>query len=284
MPARALAWGPDGHEIIATIAARHLTPEARQAASAILAGRALSDEDVAVWADDIRKGDRKETGPWHYVDIPLAASGYDAARDCKDGNCVVEQIARWRAVLADPHAAPAQREEALKFVVHLVGDLHMPVHCADRLDRGGNERTVVVAKTGEQTELHKLWDYELVRRLENGRTVEETAAALDAQGTLPATATGDDVIAWTNEGHRLAQTMSWANADGRTMSADESRPVVVDDAYLDRVQPVIARQLEIAGLRLAAVLNAALTPASNGADCAGTAPSPLAAFDGVLAQ
>jgi hypothetical protein len=159
----ALAWWDAGHQIVANIAERRLTPAAKRETNELLAlehQRHLSS--IASWADDIRR-DRHETASWHFVDIPLDASRYDPARDCKDGDCVVVQIVRFAHVLADPHAKPRARLEALKFVVHFVGDIHQPLHCENHGDHGGND--VHVGWFGKPTNLHAVWDGSIIEKM-----------------------------------------------------------------------------------------------------------------------
>jgi S1/P1 Nuclease len=94
-PLPAVAWGYQGHRMIADIAMDHLTPEARQSLRELLRDNDLAS--ISTWADDI-KNDRPETKPWHYVDIPSTAAGYLAARDCAAGDCVVAKIEQFEAV------------------------------------------------------------------------------------------------------------------------------------------------------------------------------------------
>ena len=124
-PPLGFAWGHEGHQVIALLAEKNMTPVALARAKAILGGASL--EDVASWADDYRR-DHRETGPWHYIDIPLADSKIDMARECPNGQCVIDQTQHFLTVLRDPKADPATRTEALKFVIHFVGDMHQPLH------------------------------------------------------------------------------------------------------------------------------------------------------------
>jgi hypothetical protein len=157
----AFAWGPEGHEVVALIAMRHLTPAASAEARPLLAIEGAPDiAAVASWADEYRHS-HPETGAWHYVDIPLDAAGYDPARDCPEGACVVARLADFVADLANRSLPTAEREIALKWVVHLVGDIHQPLHEEDNHDRGGND--VRVTWSGWHTNLHHAWDSDLVR-------------------------------------------------------------------------------------------------------------------------
>ena len=141
LPCLCHAWGGEGHQLVALIAEEHLTPAARAAVKELLDGGNISDAEVASWADEIRR-ERRETSPWHYVNIPHDADHFDRARDGRDGDNIIDAIQRETKVLADKTQPREKRVEALKFVVHLIGDLHQPLHCVDRNgDRGGASRS-----------------------------------------------------------------------------------------------------------------------------------------------
>ena len=143
-PAPALAWGPEGHEVVAHLAAMNLTPKARAQVAALLGGEAEASMAIAAnWADEIRDA-RPETSPWHFVNLENdRALGYIAARDCPRDACIVAQIDRQAAILRSNAPAPA-RAEALKFLIHFVGDSQQPLHAADNHDRGGNQVQVTL--------------------------------------------------------------------------------------------------------------------------------------------
>jgi hypothetical protein len=239
----ALAWGPEGHEVVALIAMRHLTPAASDEARRLLAVEGAPDIAAgASWADEHRHSHRG-TGSWHYVDIPLDAAGYDAARDCPACACVITKIVEFAAELADRSVSDAKREVALKWIVHLVGDVHQPLHDEDHRDRGGND--VRVTWAGRTTNLHHVWDSDLVRVA--GRNPEELTEQLDSNA--PAIATDGAPADWANEAHALAPgaySLPYSHRLGR-----RSR-------YVRRKVPVVELQLERAGLRLAALLNGTL--------------------------
>ncbi len=142
----------------ATLATTLLTAEAQaQVADILDPGATLAD--ISTWADEVRPS-RPNTGPWHYVNIPGEASGYDAHRDCRHG-CVVSAIEQSLRQLQDPSKDRAVRQEALQWVVPLVADLHQPLHAIGD-DRGGNDG--IVKFNGRQTNLHRLWDVDLIER------------------------------------------------------------------------------------------------------------------------
>jgi hypothetical protein len=272
----AMAWGPEGHAIVADIAQRHLAPAAAAQVADLLRLEGLHRLDqVASWADQHRK-EMPETGAWHYVDIPLAAPAFDAARDCAQDNCIVAKLEQSTRTLADHSATPAARLEALKWVVHLAGDIHQPMHAVDHDDKGGN--TVQVQFFGVGTNLHSVWDGRVIEHalgLQLGpdyaidhAAVQADAMQLDARITpaeraqwAPAgsLATLDArVVGWANESHRLAQQVAYTDLAKPSGAAWSGR-------YQARAWPVIRTRLEQGGVRLAELLDEALGgPASKG--------------------
>jgi S1/P1 Nuclease len=114
VPNPALAWGSEGHRIVAEIAEQHLEPAvARQVRELLAIENATTLAQVSTWADEIRP-QRRETAPWHFVDIPIrppagTPAAYDAVRDCPRGDCVVAAIGHFAAVLRDNSAPPRER-------------------------------------------------------------------------------------------------------------------------------------------------------------------------------
>lgn len=262
----ALAWGPDGHSIVAEVAQEHLSKQAADKVATLLGGRSLAS--IASWADDIRD-QRPETYNWHFVDIPLAVKTYNEKRDCKSdpakGDCIIAELERLRKDLSC--ASGPQQIEALKYAVHFVGDLHQPLHTVDE-KKGGNDIPVDVYMRGlatcatctashTDTNFHAAWDVSLIQhtvwnwgsyidRLDGGwMKSAEAAAEMPKANSSPINE--NSFVAWAEDTHRLASTIWYA------------RPAndVLDDRYLTDVLPVLDRQLGLAGLRLARLLNQA---------------------------
>lgn len=263
------AWGPEGHALVADMAQQHLTPAASAQVDALLKQEGFNRlDEISSWADANRK-ELPHTGGWHYVDIPLHAPSYVAQRDCPQGNCVVSKLEFYTQVLADKSATPAARLEALKWVVHLVGDVHQPLHAEDNDDKGGN--TVQVQFFGRGTNLHSVWDGQVIRQaldLQPGPNytfdhaiVQKDAMTLDASITdaqrttwgssVSLSSLGGDAIAWANESHLLAQQVAYTDLAKPSGDAWSQR-------YQAKAWPVVKTRLEQAGVRLAAVLNDAL--------------------------
>jgi hypothetical protein len=257
LPAVTRAWGREGHVIIASIATQHLSPRARQAVAQLLNGETLSD--VANWADEIR-GDRPETERWHFVDIPLGRRRYDATSDCRPtphGDCVIAATERFRRVLADARRRPRERAEALRFLVHLIGDLHQPLHCADDHDHGGNDVLVsffgqrLHPHTHQRWNLHAVWDSGMIGR--PGLSATRYAGQLQdllVAADLAALERGT-VVDWALEAHQAAVDHAY-----KTLPANKR----LGTAYFRDNLPVVDDLLAKAGVRLAGVLNSAFAP------------------------
>jgi hypothetical protein len=237
-------WWDLGHRIVARIADLRLTPHTRDAVRDILEGQSMAD--ASVWADNI-KNYRHDADPLHYVNIPLRATTYIPSRYCPNGRCIIAAIEEDRRLLADPAASRAVRAEALRFLIHFMGDLHQPLHDGDNGDRGGNQRQVIFL--GNPTNLHKVWDGELIDS--SGMNQETYLAYLRRQmGSMDLAALErGSVVDWAMEGHRIAAE----DAYGRL-----PRNGRIGRGYVDANRPVIDHQLIAAGVRLAKVLNDAL--------------------------
>jgi hypothetical protein len=248
-PANVYAWGPEGHEVVALIAANHLTPKASLAVRQLLGNQTLAS--VANFADAIRQS-HPETAQWHFVDIEITDNDFVPSRDCKEtnanneittGDCVVEAVKHFSEVLADTHQPKAKRITALKFLVHFVGDMHQPLHDADNQDRGGNN--VRVNFFGKSSNLHSVWDGGLITK--NGLDSSHFADQLDGavSGSNIAAMQAGDLGDWVIEAHQLAITNAYAIPNNH----------VIGNPYFQRNMPIVKLQLTRGGLRLARILN-----------------------------
>ncbi len=243
-----MAWGPEGHSLVARIAEAQLTPAARARVTAILApGQTLAS--IASWADEVRRS-RPETANWHFIDIPIDQSHLDMARDCPKGDCVITKIADLRKTLLNPATPPAQQREALMFLVHFIGDMHQPLHCSDNMDRGGN--SVHVTFFNRQTNLHSVWDSGLLGRLP---PADELFPGLSAESLRHRKKWSKGTVEqWAEQSHRAAQKIVY----GRLPKVAAGVPEPIGAEYEKIADPLIREQLEKAGARLAEVLNETL--------------------------
>ena len=245
----AQAWGEDGHRIVGLLAESELTPAARSEVQRLLAGEPEPTlAGVAAWADRIRDEPRwRHTGRWHWVNLPRTnPCTFDAARDCRNGDCVVGAIERQLALLSDRRNDDRVRREALKFVVHFIGDVHQPFHAGFGFDRGGNDTQLRFDRRGWN--LHSLWDSAMVTHV--GLSPEAYARQLRAAPALPA----DRLRALDGPPQQWALESCQAIHDHGLYPERRA----VGRGYLERHRPLAERRLRGAGARLAAALNEAL--------------------------
>ena len=246
----AFAWGAQSHRLVGKLAEAELEPAARAEVARLLAGEAEPTlAGIANWADELRDTDRalaRRTSRWHYVNIGESGCRYEAARDCRDGDCMVEAIRAQAALLADPGQPLEVRRDALKFVVHFVGDVHQPLHAGHAHDRGGNDFQVNDAGFG--TNLHALWDSRLMFR--QRLSDDAYAARLEA---MPV------VVPWASR-PLPADSPQWAETSCAIVLEEGFYPARarLDEAYFPRWTPVAEAQLRRAGTQLARLLNATL--------------------------
>lgn len=304
VPAQGWAWGCEGHRTVARIAARHLSTHARQQVHALLTAHPIDSRltrfcqpidpdpfvDGATWADDVR--DVQHTGAWHFLDIPRGARRGHAGAACpKKAGCVTTAIAAQIKILQS-RAPNAQRANALRYVIHLVGDLHQPLHCTTNDDRGGNcvpVRYFTTApvlqkeKDGKpiigdyKPNLHGIWDSSILATELKARsvTLSQLAPALDKRfsahipGWMAANVALED---WAWDSHELAETVAYGKLPKAIPDEADNGPATCDEAnhvaermlaldlrlaqpYQDAAVSVVDEQLTKAGVRLAKILN-----------------------------
>lgn len=235
VPARALAWGCEGHLLVALIAERHLRPHAREVAREILErvpiDRTLKRfcrvsgldafADASTWADDYRHVN-PDTAPWHYLDIPRGSGPGDLLQYCPAAGCVTRAITGEVALLRRASAPPEERAAALRFLIHFVGDVHQPLHATNNHDRGGNcvpvqyygrsPRERVLGSGDYHPNLHALWDTDILGRMMGGTSAQDFAAALDREFSARATVwqgAPRDPLAWAWESHEFAERVAY---------------------------------------------------------------------------
>ena len=264
------AWGAQGHRLVALIATARLSPVAQQNVTWLLDRETLAD--VSVWADRYRE-DNYQTYYWHFLNIPPEARSYNRDRDCprqptvaagssadKWRDCAVDRILYNRERLANLSLDRSDRAIALKFLVHLVGDLHQPFHALG-VGRGGNDIPVTVFGSDNCStdpavslpcNLHGVWDSSLIarRRLDDRRFVEVLDEKI-RRNRWDARAIGGPAE-WAMQSQGLGKA-ALVPARGH-----------VNEAYYEAKSPVIDERLALAGLRLAALLNDSLAAIPSG--------------------
>jgi len=237
-----LAWGPTGHRIVGHIAEMNLSPEVLKTVRKKFNINHLAN--VANWADAIKRSDHKPD-ILHYTNIAVNHRTYNQKRDCPRKRCVTEKIKEYESLLIDPESSRKTRKKALKFLVHLVADVHQPMHLGYEKDRGGNE--IAVTFGNKPTNLHRIWDRDLVFLA--GKTQLQFARQLNRSITPEnkkrwVGGTPDD---WSNESRALVLDIGYRLefSKGRELSLD----------YIRVGRKIVEERLQRAGIRLAEMLN-----------------------------
>lgn len=257
------AWSELGHRLVAELAEQRLSREARAEVRQLLAEEGQQGlGGIASWADALRQQDPplfKVSQKWHFINPVQGNCAFVMERDCPDGECIVAAInAQWR-LLADRSQPQDVRRNALKFVVHFVGDLHQPLHSGGRDDRGGNafqvnlrqsspaQRAGEGGRTVESgTNLHTVWD----SRILGSAGLSRTEYAQRLQRRLPRRAGRIDEkapLAWARETCELVEKRG-IYPDARVIGED----------YLEKFRPLAEERIAVAAVRLAALLEKAL--------------------------
>lgn len=266
-PAAAYAWGYFAHETTARIARANVSPTTRAAIARLIAHeralgtpecRVRSLAEAATWPDCIRRESWRwgYTAAWHYQTQPIGED-YDPRRNCAAGNCVLAQIERNHRLLADERLPGNVRLEALAFMVHFAGDIHMPLHSGDNADRGGND---VAASYGivPGRNLHSIWDGALAERAITAARPPLVRRYTAAERAALAGGTPAD---WGRESHALARDFVYPNALGRRPAPGEpAREASLSQDAIAAAVPVAARRVAQAGLRIADLLETAFAP------------------------
>lgn len=243
LPSPALAWGKTGHRVVATIADAQLSGLARAHIRELLGGAESLDE-AANWPDEMRSAPtqfwQKTATPWHYV--TLNGILYDEAPPEGDA---LEALNRFSATLRDPNASLADKQLALRFIVHLVGDLHQPLHVGKCCDKGGND--VKVKWFGRDLNLHSVWDSALVD--------EQQLSFTEYASKLQRHTSSADVIAWWDVNPRDWISESAQIRETVYPNMPAKGPPELSWSYAYQFTPVMERRLAQAGVRLAAYLN-----------------------------
>lgn len=230
------SWGysDDGHKIVAKIAWDNLTPNTKQEVQKILGVGEQSFIDASLWADKVRGQWRyRHLKPLHYVNI--LDGHYNPKRDCKKGKCVVQAIEDFSKKVTSSDVK--QRKLALRMLIHLIADIHQPLHAGRKEDLGGNKYPVKYKD--EEIRLHKVWDGTLVDLIDSNwkRVITKLPALEGAELREP--------VAWAEQSHSLAINYAYTTPKNKELS----------EAYLKQATKVTAEQLSLAAWRLAQWLN-----------------------------
>ena len=268
LPAQAHAWGFFAHRTTAEIADENISDDTRSSMQRLFAAAPLlatpeckleTIEDASVWPDCVRRTRWRwgYTAAWHYRTAPVCEA-YNPRSNCSGGNCVTAQIERSQRLLADEGLPAHIRLEALAFMVHFIGDVHMPLHSGDHEDRGGNDIATAYG-IAPGLNLHWIWDGPLAERaitsaevpLVRRYTADERAAL---GGGTPAD--------WGRESWQTSRDFVYPEAFDRPVCEGDDLPdetsLTQDD--IERAIPISQRRVTQAGVRIAEYLDAAFAP------------------------
>ena len=240
IPAMTFAWGPKGHDTVAYIAEQHLSKKTLKKVTEILEGHSLVY--VANWMDNAsHTDDYAYTKTWHYVNVDpeegtYANSKKDAAGDAVTAiNAIVDNLKSGELTLEEERAQ-------LMMLIHIVGDIHCPMHAGRKSDRGGNGTKVKYF--GSQKKLHSVWDSEIVESAHRWSHTEwqvQVDRATPKQVKAYAQGTAND---WIEETVQLANDIYTTSTTGENLSYD----------YVAAYAPTLEEQFLKGGIRLAKLL------------------------------
>jgi len=238
-------WGRTGHRVSAMVAESRLTPVAAAAVRSLLEpGESLAD--ASTWADEQREEPR--SGPWHYVNVPISEARYDP-KFCSPDGCVVSKVEDFERVLSDPRALRAEKQEALRFLVHFIQDLHQPLHVGDTGSRGGN--LVQVRFFDVASNLHQVWDFRVMEwhSTDEGTWLRELNALATPQ--MAAAWSKGSVEDWATESLAEARLAYCLPGTDRLIPSGTK----LGEDYCRFALPIIQVRLAQSAVRLAATLN-----------------------------
>ncbi|KAF4689562.1 hypothetical protein FOZ60_001541 [Perkinsus olseni] len=284
-----LAWGPDGHATVADAGNKFFNDNANKAVAEIL-GEGVRMADFASWPDRVLHGPDRSEWEWsaglHFADVEQCHFVY--SRDCKDDYCVAGGIKNYTRQVADTSLPLEQRQVALKFLMHFMGDIHQPLHVGRHSDYGGNTIKVDMKFANyEHGALHKAWDEKMIDQLE-GSQYDGDYVQQDANYSTPLAdrdmfwgITVSDILEELSEGGAFHDKIPMWIADCETNGLDEcvntmaeesaliacgdsyrhvngdeieSGDVLPMEYYDDRIQ-VVEEQLAKGGVRFAWIMN-----------------------------
>lgn len=238
---QALAWGQIGHRITGKIAEDYLSESARTAVRALLPNESLAE--ASSYADEQRSNPaefwQKVAGPYHYVTVPKGKHYHDVGAP-EEGDSVTA-LAMFRETLKNKDASIEDKQLALRFIVHIIGDLHQPLHAGDGTDRGGND--VKVRFFWQDSNLHRVWDSQMLDRRQLSYTEwSEWLGQKISEEQVEQWWEADPVV-WITESTKIRDTIYPEDANNMSWN------------YLYDNIPIASQRLQQAGIRIAAYLN-----------------------------
>lgn len=232
-------WGATGHRVVGAIADQHTTNKTKRKLKKLLNHQSLAL--VSTFSDEIKSDPRyREFGVWHYVNMSFEDT-YETSTKNPEGD-IVTGIAKCKSIITDDNASDEDKVFYLKMLIHLIGDLHQPMHVGRAEDKGGND--IKVKWFYKETNLHRVWDSQMIESYgmsyselsENADRLSKAQVKFLQKGT---------VVDWVNETQVLTKDIYNSIEEGENLRFEYSYK------YLNTART----QMQIAGIRLAKVLN-----------------------------
>ena len=270
---RAFGWGNEVHRITGLMAQEMLTPRARIAVNQLLDGGDLAD--ASLYMDIYREALKREmpgSDRWHYDNRPICGEPAALVTYCPDGNCASVQVQRWFGVLADTSRTKEERQQALRFLVHLVADLQQPLHAADDNDSGGSSKIMLMPDAFRPLNLHLVWDVDLPKIATRGLSEPQVAKDLIAnhKGKFAAWMRGTPIV-WAAQSYGIASRLAYGKLPGFSCGVIDGKatglldgkpwtdePLKLPREYVEGATGIIPILIAQAGARIGGMLNAAL--------------------------
>ncbi len=230
-----IMWGNIGHKVVGEIAERKLNPKVKLIVNDLLDGESMAN--ASTWADEIKSDPLyKQYNPWHYVNMPLDKEYSDIQKN-QSGD-IVSTLKESIKILKNPESTKELKSFYLKFLIHLVGDIHQPLHTGRFEDRGGND--IKLSFLGKSTNFHIVWDVHIIEHLNMNylELSDELINMRDVDYSL-------DPDNWVFETHQ----------DVKILYSEIQNINEIDVDYINDKIPFIKHKLFKAGSTLAAVLN-----------------------------
>jgi S1/P1 Nuclease len=273
------AWGSEGHRVTGLVASELLTPKTRLKLNQLIEGSGSPEglADMTLFMDINRK-ELSEKVPgsekWHYDNQPVCKTlTFD--QYCPKGECASAKIPELFRKLKDTSTPKEDRAQALRFLVHMIGDIHQPLHAADDSDLGANLKFVLIPESDQGRRLHGVWDTDIVKRALRGSNESDYAKELVKKYREQITKwqsayinestnknTNNSVRDWMNESHSLSKLVTYNNLPnftcGKEWESTIVTPVQLSEYYMTSATSTVPAQLAKAGARIALVLNSAM--------------------------
>ena len=231
------SWWDEGHSLVCNKAANLMSAVASTKLFSILE----SDDygEGCVWPDVIKQVERRETGPWHYINSP---PGKDVItpESCPKKGCIMGAYEEQLSLLRK--GDDVEKKDAVRFIGHFIADIHQPLHTGFGYDRGGNDHLLTLHGK-KRSNMHSLWDGEILEFLYKTHGKRDVHKKIDdlAKTYKDTLNYNDDVYPWVNESRKIAVSDSVRYLDSRVQNVDEDYLITHGSIVIDRLALAIAR-------------------------------------------